>query len=161
MLERLKSDDATTRRDARDALGRASVDDVPTMMQALERQAGDYRAKLGICAGMVQMLRADPGRGSAVARKLTNGHIDRLIGLAGDPDRTVRVYATEVLVALADQRASAQAVRSAATTTDDNARYNYLLVAQAGWPRLTAPEKQQLAGSLDQARRASERKHAR
>ena len=68
MLERLKSDDATTRRDARDALGRASIDDVPAMMQALERQAGDYRVKLGVCAAMVQIVRADPGRGSAVAR---------------------------------------------------------------------------------------------
>ena len=90
-----------------------------------------------------------------MARKLTNEHLGRLIGLAGDSDRTVRVYATELLVGLADQRASAQAIRSAATTTDDNARYNFLLVAQAGWPRLSAPEKQQLAGSLDQARRAS------
>ena len=63
MLERLKSDYATTRRDARDALGRASIDDVPAIMQALERQAGDYRVKLGVCAAMVQIVRAAPDAG--------------------------------------------------------------------------------------------------
>ena len=155
MLERLKSEDSATRRDARNALGQAPVESVSTMMQAFGKQLGDYRVKLGVCVAITQMLRADKKRAPSIARLLTEDDVARLVDVAGDPDRTVRVYATGFLFDLADPRATRLAIHRAAATKNDDARYNWLLVAQAGWPRLTHAEKQALAQPLERARQSS------
>jgi len=155
MLERLKSEDSATRRDARNALAQAPVESVSTMMQAFGRQPGDYRLKLGVCVAITQMLRADKKRAPSISRRLTEDDVARLVDVAADPDRTVRVYATEFLVDLGDPRATSLAIQRAAATKNDDARYNWLLVAQAGWPRLTNAEKQALTTPLERARQSS------
>ena len=155
MLERLTSDDTATRRDARDALAKAPIESLPRIMQAFREQVGDYQVKLGICVALTQMLRADKKRAPDISRLLTEDDVTRLIDAAGDPDRTVRVYATEFLFDLGDPRATKLAIRRAAATSDDNARYNWLLVAQAAWFKLTDAEKRALADALDQAKQQS------
>jgi hypothetical protein len=155
MLERLKSEDSATRRDARNALAQVPVESVPRIMQAFGRQLGDYRVKLGVCVAIAQMLRADKKKAPSISSRLTDDDVARLVDLAGDPDRTVRVYVTEFLVNLGDPRTASPAIRQAAATKDDNARYNWLLVAQAAWPKLTTAEKRALATALDRARESS------
>jgi hypothetical protein len=155
MLRRLKSDDAGTRRDARNALAQAPLESVPTIMQTFATQLSDYRVKLGVCVAMTQMLRRDTKIAPAIVKLLTNDDVARLVDVTGDPDPTVRVYATEFLVALRDSRATNLAIRRAASTQDDNARYNWLLVTQAGWPTLTAAEKQTLAPQVQQTRQSA------
>ena len=73
----------------------------------------------------------------------------------GDSDPTVRSYATEFLVTLSDARASSLAVKRAASAKDDNARYNWLLVAASAWPKISAAEKKTLSPHVQQARQAS------
>lgn len=155
MLERLKSDDTATRRDARTALAKAPIESVPTIMQACREQFRDYRVKLGICVALTEMLRADKKRAPDLRARLTNDDIAHLVSAAGDSDRTVRVYATEFLVDLGDRRATTLAIHQAATTSDDNARYNWLLVAQAAWAELDKAEKKDLADVLAPAKQTS------
>jgi hypothetical protein len=155
MLERLKSEDSATRRDARNALAQVPVESVPRIMQAFGRQVGDYRVKLGVCVAIAQMLRADKTKAPNISTRLTGDDVARLVGLAGDPDRTVRVYVTEFLVNLGDPRTASLAIQQAAATKDDNARYNWLLVAQAAWPKLTIADKRALAAPLERARESS------
>jgi hypothetical protein len=155
MLERLKSDDTATRRDARAALAKAPIESVPKIMQAFREQFGDYRVKLGICVALTEMLRADKKRASALRSRLTDDDIAPLVSAAGDSDRTVRVYATEFLVDLGDRRSTTLAIQQAAATSDDNARYNWLLVGQSAWGELEKAEKKDLADILAQARQKS------
>lgn len=155
MLKRLTSDDTVTRRDARDALAKAPIESVPRIMQAFREQFGAYQVKLGICVALTQMLRADKKRAPDIASLLTEEDVIRLIDAAGDLDRTVRVYATEFLFDLGDRRATRLAINRAAATSDDNARYNWLLVAQAAWFTLKDDEKRALADALAQAKQQS------
>jgi hypothetical protein len=124
-------------------------------MQAFREQFGDYRVKLGICVALTEMLRADKKRASALRSRLTDDDIAPLVSAAGDSDRTVRVYATEFLVDLGDRRSTTLAIQQAAATSDDNARYNWLLVGQSAWGELEKAEKKDLADILAQARQKS------
>jgi len=152
MLERLKADDSATRRAARDALSNAPIDAVPLLMERLRRDGWDYRVKLGICVALTGILRADKSRSQAVSSKLTDDDLDLLLDIAGDPDRTVRIYASEFLFDLGDTRVTKLAIPRAARTSDDNARYNLLLISQDGWRKLSSQEKAALAVPLNEAK---------
>ncbi|MBV9221149.1 MAG: hypothetical protein JOY94_17145 [Methylobacteriaceae bacterium] len=152
MLEQLKSDDAVLRRAARDALSKSPIDAIAATMDAFREQYSDYRIRLGVCVALTQRLRADKGQAAAVSEKLTLDDLNRLIDAAGDPDRTIRIYATEFLFDLGDTRAAKLAIGRAATTTDENARYDWLFAAQEGWRKLPNSEKKSLADPLAQAK---------
>ena len=147
-LERLKSDDTGVRRDARDALSTAPVDAIPTIMQTFREQYKDYRIRLGVTVALTQMLRADKSKNRAISEKLVEPDVALLVDAVGDPDRTVRVYATEFLFDLGDPRATQMAIRRAASTKDDSARYNWLFAAQDGWRKVPAADKSALAPVL-------------
>lgn len=152
LLDQLKSDDPKTRLGARDALSRHPVSAIPSMMQAFRAQYGNYQVKLGICVALAQMLRADKSRGPAIAAKLTDEDFNRLLDAAGDPDRPVRVYATEFLFDLSEKRVAKLAIARAATTDNEDARYNWLFVSQGGWLLLSDSEKRALGDLLNQAK---------
>lgn len=147
-LERLKSDDTGVRRDARDALSTTPVDAIPTIMQTFREQYNDYRIRLGVTVALTQMLRLDKSKNRAISEKLVEPDVALLVDAVGDPDRTVRVYATEFLFDLGDPRASQMAIRRAASTKDESARYNWLFAAQDGWRKLPASDKAELAPVL-------------
>lgn len=78
-----------------------------------------------------------------------------LLEAAGSKDRTLRIYASEFLYDLGDPEMSRQALALAAKTDDENARYNWLLVAQGGWHKLDAAQKQAAGADLGAAHAAS------
>ena len=153
LIDRLKSDDVTIRRSARDELAKVSVNDVPIIFDAFKKEFGDYRVKLGVGVALSQRIRIEPGVSQAIAEKLTDDDLNQLLSAAGDPDRTVRAYATEFLSGLDDPRLTKLAINRAATTTDENARYNWLLSASRGWVKLPDADKKALLPSLASARR--------
>jgi hypothetical protein len=158
MLERLKSEDTTTRRAARDALSQAPLDSLPVIMKTFGEEYSNYQVKLGVCVALTEMLRADKNRAEPISRKLTEDDLNRLLDAAGDTDRTVRVYAAEFLYDLGDTRTTKLAIPRAAQTTDDNARYNWLLVSQDGWRKLSPADKAALADPLNKAKQNSGRR---
>lgn len=158
MLERLKNDDTATRRGARDALSQAPVEDIPTIMETFRKKDVSYREKLGICVALAEMLRADKHRADAIRSKLNDADLNLMLDAAGDPDRTVRVYAAEFLYDLEDTRTTKLAIPRAAETSDDNARYNWVLVGQGGWLKLTPKEKADLDTPLEKAKQRSREK---
>jgi hypothetical protein len=60
--------------------------------------------------------------------RLTDQHIAVLVGAAGDADQTMRIYAAEFLVDLAEPRAVMPALDLAAATDDQDARLGLLFV---------------------------------
>jgi hypothetical protein len=155
LLDQLRSDDTTLRRAARDALAAVDVAALPEVIEEFRKEYDDYRVRLGICVALTQMLRADKGKAALVSGKLSEDDLRFLIRAAADSDRTVRIYATEFLFDLGDPRVSKMAITDAATTTDDNARYNWLFIAQDGWRKLSAAEKNELAKHLAKAKQQS------
>jgi hypothetical protein len=111
--------------------------------------------KLGVCVVLAELLRADKTLAPKITKLLSKDDVALVVDAVGDPDRTVRVYAAEFLVGLRDSRATMLAVERAAVATSDNTRYNWLLVAQAGWSNLTDQQKGGLREPLHKAQQQS------
>ncbi len=161
MLKRLKADDATTRRAARNALAQAPAGSIPSIMETLHREGTNYQVKLGICVALAEMLRQDKSRAAGISAGLKERDLNKLLDAAGDRDRTVRVYAAEFLFDLGDPRMPKLAIPRAASTGDENGRYNWLLVSQDGWRKLSPKEKHVLAAPLQRAKDRSGKKTQR
>ncbi|MFK0207185.1 hypothetical protein [Agrobacterium sp. NPDC090283] len=147
----LNSDVTEIRRAARSALSAVPPEKVPEVLSLLDAKEENYRTKLGVAVALTEMLRRDKAQGVIVAPLLSTDNRDALLDLAGDRDRTVRIYATEFLFDLGDPEVTKLAIGRAATTQDSEARYNWLFAAQDGWRRLDEPSKQALKGDLDAA----------
>jgi len=85
---------------------------------------------------------------------LSDEDLGLILDFAGDPDRTLRIYATEFLYDLDNPRVTEQAIGRAAATDDDSARYNWLFVSQGGWKVLSAEQKEKLQPALATLRQA-------
>lgn len=155
-IEDLTNEDTIVRRSARATLASGSVAAVPSILEAMRQKPEDYRVQLGGSVALTEMLRRNKADAGAIAKIITRPE-DRglLLEAAGSKDRTLRVYASEFLYDLADPEMSRQALGLAAKTDDENARYNWLLVAQGGWQKLDAAQKQAAGGDLSAAHAAS------
>jgi hypothetical protein len=150
LIDELKSDDLDTRRTARDQIAALPVESLRPVLDSFAAQYKDYRVKLGICVALAEMLRMDKGKGASIRGLLTDADRDQLLDAAGDPDRTVRIYATEFLFDLGDLKTATLAIQRAATTDNDTARYQWLFQAQSGWLKLSKEQREQLQPLLDQ-----------
>lgn len=152
-IPNLGNDDLAVRRSAREALAGASVEAVPPLLEAMRTRPDDYRLQLGGSIALTEMLRRNKADAARIAPLLGKPE-DRalLLNAAGAPDRTLRIYASEFLYDLGDPTVAREAVALAARTGDENGRYNLLLVAQGGWHKLSAAQKQDAAGDLAAAR---------
>ncbi|KUL93355.1 hypothetical protein DK26_23810 [Bosea sp. WAO] len=155
-IEDLTNEDTIVRRSARATLANGSATAVPSILEAMRDKPGDYRVQLGGSVALTEMLRRNKADADAIAKTL-KGEEDRtlLLNAAGAKDRTLRIYASEFLYDLGDPQVSRQAVSLAAQTDDENARYNWLLVAQGGWHKLSTAQKQEAGADLVRAREAS------
>lgn len=154
-LQALESEDTTVRRAARDMLSAATPAQVPDVLEPLREQDPSYRTKLGIAVALTEMLRRDKSQNGEVADTLTEKDRNLLLDLAGDSDRTLRIYATEFLYDLGDPEVTKLAIERAATTTDDSARYNWLFAAGSGWQLLDENEKRELKPAIAQSNETS------
>lgn len=154
-IRNLTAEDIVARRSAREVLASSSVAAVPSLLEAMRAQPDNYRAQLGGSVALTEMLRRDKSDAARIAPLL--GEQDRalLLDAAGAKDRTLHIYASEFLYDLGDPQVSRQAVGLAAKADDENARYNWLLVAQGGWHKLSPAQKQEAGADLARARDAS------
>lgn len=141
LLKALESDDASTRRPARAAISRMPISVVPDLMRELHDRFDNYRVRLGIVIALTELLREDKSVAPSISDMLSTPDLELLVMAAGDPDRTVRIYATEFLYDLGDPRAVVPAVTMAAETSNQDARYNLLFLTQGGIDKLPSDEK--------------------
>jgi hypothetical protein len=148
-FDNLTNDDASIRRGSRDALGEALTPDlVPVAMDNLRARSADYRVRLGIIVALTDMLRRDKSQNTAIAGKLTDADRNLLLDAAADPDRTLRVYATEFLFDLGDPRVTELALGRAAGAADQSAQYNWVFAAQDGWRKLSSEQRNNLQNAI-------------
>ena len=147
LLADLESESAAVRREARiqlAALGEAGV--VP-MMNYWQSHPDSYPVRVGVSTALTELLRARKGDNREIAALLTERHLQLLAAAAGDPDRNLRIYASEFLYDLGDKRVVPIAVSLFPRASDDG-RYNLIVVIQGAVPNLGAEERRGLADTL-------------
>ena len=143
----LYSDSATVRRDARQTISKSGVDAIPELMGEWERNPTNYRVRLGASVSLAEFLRSNKGQRTVVSSKLTDRHLELLTQAAGDPDRTIRIYASEFLYTLGDRRALPAVQRVFPQTTEDG-KYNLVVVLKGVSPVLSTTERSSMNESL-------------
>ena len=147
LLLDLESESAVVRRDARKQLTQLGASAVPIMTQHLQELPDNYRVRLGVSVALAEFLRDHKDQRKAVAATITDPQMELLTAAAGDPDRTIRIYASEFLYDLGDKRVIPIAQRLFDQASDDG-KYNLIVVLQGAIPDLAPAEKQALTGTL-------------
>jgi hypothetical protein len=153
-LSDIQSADSDVRRGARITLSRAQPEDVAYILKWVrDRLAQDkniYRTKLGVSLALTEMLRRDKALRDRM--KFEMADLEMLLDFAGSDDRSLRIYAGEFLYDLESPEVAKLALPMALKATDDNARYNWILVSQGGWLKLPDEAKKDLQPVVEDLR---------
>jgi hypothetical protein len=141
LLGDLESDSTAGRRDAREALSAMGPEIIAELRDHLLAPDVSYRTRLGIIVAFTEMMREQKDQRVTIGASIDEALLSTLIQASADPDRTIRIYASEFLYDLGDPR-SAKLALNAFDDADDNGKYNLLLVVQGAYPYLTPEEKQ-------------------
>ncbi|HUU25233.1 MAG TPA: hypothetical protein VMW68_06665 [Methyloceanibacter sp.] len=132
-IERLESDTSRVRRDARSQLAAGGTTAVKPLLQQLSEESPSYRLRLGSIVALTEMLRENKEHRDELIELIDEEDLGRLVDAAGDPDRTIRVYASEFLYELGDPRSIPLAF-DRIPSASVNGRYNVLLGVKGAVP---------------------------
>jgi hypothetical protein len=88
LIAKLKSDDTSVRRSARDDLATRGPQEVGAMMSALRVNSANYRVRLGVIYALSEMLRRNPDQQTAISSALKDDDFSLLVPAASDDDKT-------------------------------------------------------------------------
>jgi hypothetical protein len=148
LLTKLKSDDTSERRNARDALAALGPGSVTTMMSAVRADPSNYRTKLGVIFALSEMLRHDPNLRTAVSAGLIADDFPILVAAASDDDKAIRLQAAEFLYRLQDPRAVPSSVEAAKSATDESKATNQALIIRQSAQKLAPTDKTRIIDEL-------------
>ncbi len=137
LVSDLLAEDAGTRRSARSALASLGPGLLRPAMDVLNHPR-PYRIKLGLVVAITEMMRENMGSRERMISELTAADLEILVKLAGNSDRTIRIYAREFLFDLGDPRVLDIAIDLFSNLSDNNARYNLVLIMKGASPYVTA-----------------------
>ena len=150
LIAKLKSDDTSERRNARDALAALGPPSVSAMMSAVRSSRSDYRVRLGVLYALSEMLRRNPEQRAAISAALTTEDFPFLVAAASDDDKTIRLQAADFLYLLQDARAVPSSVEAARSTPDTNKATNQVLIIRQSGLTLTAADKEKVVRNLSE-----------
>ncbi len=135
-IKGLASDDVVLRRGSRSALGNFGTAAVPPLMKVFRERKSAYRIALGTTVALWNML--NEGRSSAKELQglLSDKDVAALTRLVGHRDKTMRIHATNLAVALLDPRAVSTVLDVLKSSRNDNGKYNAALTLEALFGRL-------------------------
>jgi hypothetical protein len=148
LLAKLRSDDASERRNARDSLAATSPASIDKMMSAVHSDPSDYRLQGGVIYALSEMLRRNPNQRSAIAAALKNEDFPFLVAAASDDDKTVRLQAADFLYHLQDPRAVPPSVKAARSTPDMSKATNQVLIIRQSGLSLPTADKEKVINDL-------------
>jgi hypothetical protein len=148
LLPKLKKDDTSERRNARDALAVLGPASVGTMMSAVRADPSDYRTKLGVIYALSEMLRHDPNLRTAVSAALIPDDFPILVAAASDDDKAIRLQAAEFLYRLQDPRAVPSSVEAAKSASDESKATNQALIIRQSAQSLAPADKTKIVDEL-------------
>ena len=148
LIAKLKSDDTSERRNARDALSVLGPEAVSAMIAAVRSNPSEYRIRLGVLYALSEMLRRDPEQRAAVSAALAPEDFPFLVAAASDDDKTVRLQAASFLYLLQDPRAVPSSVEAARSTPDEGKATNQVLIIRQSAQSLTPSDKAKVIEDL-------------
>mgnify|MGYP005728637649 CR=1 FL=1 len=102
----LSDDDPRTRRAARRALSNQGLGLLAPALTELTSTGGlTYRVRLGLVVALTEMMRDNKRSREALVKQISPDALGVLLDAAVDPDRTLRIHASEFLFDLGDPRA--------------------------------------------------------
>ncbi|HEV8366229.1 MAG TPA: hypothetical protein VGQ52_22130 [Gemmatimonadaceae bacterium] len=140
LFRNLESNSSAVRRDARLRLAALGVNGVSPLLRRLAVQPISYRTRLGIIVALTEIMRNNKASRSTIGGMTSPQDLARLLDAASDRDRTIRIYASEFLYDLGDGRVIDPAFVKI-PRTDDNGRYNLILVIAGARPALTRVQR--------------------
>ena len=129
------------------SLRRSVKPPIVPMMNYWQSRPDSYPVRLGVSTALTDFLRGHKRDRREIAALLTERHLQLLAAAAVDPDRSLRVYASEFLYDLGDKRVVPIAANLFPAASDDG-RYNLVVVIQGAVPNLSAEERRALAETL-------------
>jgi hypothetical protein len=148
LIAKLKSDDTSVRRSARDDLATRGPQEVGAMMSALRANSSNYRVRLGVIYGLSEMLRRNPEKKSAISSALKDDDFSLLVPAASDDDKTIRLQAAQFLYLLQDSRAVPASVEAARRVQEEGKATNQLIILRKSGQSLPESEKQKVFNDL-------------
>jgi hypothetical protein len=147
LVSALQSDSSLVRREARSDLAEVGPSIVEQLGDRLLSMDISYRERLGIIVAFTEMLREHKQERLEIASTIDDEVLRALIRAAGDPDRTIRIYASEFLYDLGDSRSVDMAFEEF-SSVDANGKYNLLLVVQGAYPHMDEAAKTKIDTDL-------------
>ncbi|RJF89773.1 HEAT repeat domain-containing protein [Oleomonas cavernae] len=148
ILDDLESDSTTVRREARSLLYQEGMKAIPPMLERLKERKDSYRVRLGVAVALTEYMREHKSERREIAKLIDDQSLEVLCQMAGDEDRTVRVFASEFLYDLGDPRAVKIALELIRTASE-NGKYNLILVIHGAYPDLKEADRAALALSFN------------
>jgi hypothetical protein len=143
----LTAESSPVRNDARRSIGAAGPPAIKPLMASWKEQPNEYRVRLGSVVSLVEMMRTMKSDKKSIGIELENDDLRLIIGAAADPDRTIRIYATEFLYDLADPRTAAIVLESISKASPDG-QYNMALILSSVAAEMSAPDRAALKKQL-------------
>lgn len=147
----LESESPEIRRSARTALGQLGIVSVEPMMEAWRNSKDSYRVSLGVSVALLEGLRSGHSQRADLSLVLTDDDIHLLVSASGSGDRTLRLYASEVLYLLADPRVI-DVTGSEFSEMSVSGKFNSIVIIEGTVPYLTDDQKKEARSNLDQWR---------
>jgi hypothetical protein len=133
LLDWLKSEDPTIRRNARDGLVTQGVGCIKPMMELLRDNPSEYRIKSGAIYVLSDLLKRNLDSRAAISSALLDSDFPILVSAASDDDKTIRFQAANFLYDLQDPRAIPATVDATHHIKDpDKATNQYLILRESG-----------------------------
>lgn len=148
LIIKLKSDDTSERRNARDVLSTQDVAAVAQIMEAFRKESSNYRVRLGVLYALDEIIRRKPDQRAQISAALKSEDFPLLVAAASDDDKTLRMQAADFLYVLQDPRAVPASVEAARETSDNNKATNQVLIIQQSVRNLDAAAKENIYRDL-------------
>jgi len=144
LVEDLKSDEPSVRRNSRDGLVAIGVVAIPDIMREAEQDLTNYRVKSGAVYILAEILRKDVSSGESISQKLQPDDFSYLTNAASDKDPTIRLQATQFLYNLHDPRAVPESLKSATQSQTADGVYNNAIIAKGSAQKFSDDDKGKL-----------------
>lgn len=147
LLNDLESDVDLLRRESRTKLAALGLASVRPLIERLSARRTSYRVQLGVVVALTEMLRTRKSQRKEVSALINDDELRLLAEAAAQPDRTVRIYASEFLYDLGDPRLVAIAIDAIPQAGPDG-KYNLLVVIRGAMPDLAGVDRPKMISDL-------------
>lgn len=143
-IEKLNSESAYVRRDARAQLGKKGIPAARPLLNEVQKTDNTYREKLGALVSLDEIAESQAGQEGKLKAIVDENDLKALSKASANGDDTTQSFATNVLINLKDPRAIPAVIQELPESSADG-QYNLLQVLHQTLPLANEEQKQSAA----------------